>query len=189
MRVRFSLLAVVLLCASLFAHAQSYDYTFSFTNLASGSTTYPGFTLTIPESGLIGTTGLQSLSTPLSTPFGYTINYFGENSSGLFLFSNDDSIATITDSTISFSPDSFSFFPNNAYSTYLSPGDYLGTAGGNGDPNVSLTAGDVSLSIAAVSGTGPTGPGPSATPEPSTFALLGTGLLGFGGIVRRRIHA
>jgi hypothetical protein len=36
--------------------------------------------------------------------------------------------------------------------------------------------------------TGPVGaPGPgSITPEPGTFALFGTGLLVFGGIIRRR---
>ena len=187
MRVRLSLLAAVLSCASLCAHGQSYQYTFSFTNLAAGPTTYPDFTLTVDQPSLITTTGLQSLGTPLSTPFGYDINNFGENSSGLFLFS-DDTTATIDDSTISFSPDSFSFFPNDSFSTYLGLGNYLGTVQGNGSPNISLTAGDISLSIAQVTGTGPTGP-PTATPEPSTFALLGTGLLGFAGVVRRRIHA
>jgi PEP-CTERM motif len=164
MRPRMFLVAIALLSASL-AHADTLT-----------------FSLTSPNQDVPVTGGTVTYDATVSAP--------ASNVAAVFL--NGDSFnvtspITLNDSDF-FNDFPLSLAPGTSFTGDLfaltapsgtSPADYLGTftllGGANG--NVSNTLGTVDFSLTANVAT---------TPEPSSVALLATGLLGMAGVVRKR---
>lgn len=75
---------------------------------------------------------------------------------------------------------------NSIYINFFQDGVFVGSD--NGLPLSWNTVGTHKNSFASLTITQVASPAPVAvTPEPSTFALLGTGLLGVGGVLKRRL--
>lgn len=88
-------------------------------------------------------------------------------------------------------PDTTGYGGPNAYFTNIAPNYYSGTVnfitpilGAGGFDFFSL---EEAITFSQIGGT--TGPPTTATPEPGTFLLLGTGIAGFVGSLRRRLSA
>lgn len=76
--------------------------------------------------------------------------------------------------------------------TNLNAGNIVGVTGDvniGADVNAQILSADVGLGIGAGTETIGFGNPPSATPEPGTLSLMGTGLLGIAGVLRRRFRA
>lgn len=76
--------------------------------------------------------------------------------------------------------------------TNANVGDVLGVIGSaniGANVNAYVAGADLGLGIGQGTETFQFGPPPAATPEPGSLSLLGTGVLGMAGIVRRRILA
>jgi hypothetical protein len=159
----------VLAASTLAAYADTYQYAFTFYDI----TKAPDFSLTIDEPNLISTTSFGPLPTPLATPLGYDVVNFGENAFGSFLFSESGGV--LMDNIVLFSSTSFLFLGNGAFVG-------LGTTNTNNlignDPTGFF--GKASVTVTDLTP-------PATTPEPSSFMLLGTGILGFAGAVRKRL--
>lgn len=149
--------------------------TFSVAGVPANGTTYDG-----SDDALVGI--VNNSSTPLSSVFlnGNGVDIFGFDGDGI------DTPAfgggyTETGNAM----DTSGYGGPNAYFTGISPDDTMGTVdfitaigAGGGTGYFSLEE--------AFSAANPPTPGPSATPEPGSFVLLGTGVLGFAGVIRRR---
>ena len=159
-------------------------YTFNFTNLyQSFYSNFDNFSISLTYSNYVTTTGMQALSNaPIPTSLGYTVNYAGTDTIGLWGFSYG-SQATLDDGGFffgSYGSDSESFlFQPDIYPTnyYSAPGMYYGSVSGN-----------------PLAGTGPAFNGSavltitdtSAVPVPTALWLFSSGLIGLIGVARKK---
>ena len=167
-----TVLPAVATLSSNVAHADAFRYSFDFIGLADGDGNhYPDFNLTIDTPVQIEDSSFGPLPSPLPTPVGYPVNNFGETNQGTFAFSEEG--GSIENNLVYFSSTTFIFQTFPLTTEYLGPGTYFGYTEGN---NPFVFAGTGSLTVTDLS-----------TPEPSTFVLLGTGLLGVASVACRRI--
>lgn len=158
MRLRFALAAAAMLSASLAAHADSVTYTFT---LPSGMGVYSGVaSFTEPS---IQTTAFDVLGADISSTTSVAITEIFINPTGSTC--GGETVSGDNCYTFDFADGSYGYASLTAQP--LSLGDYTTTAG----------YADITLDITS---------DVAPTPEPSGIALLGTGLLGVAGMVRRR---
>lgn len=171
--------AVALLSTSLAARADRFSFTFGNSSSAfSGSGVLTTGALEAPgEYSITGVTG-----TAETTPNGANLVIHSILAPGVFptpsnggSFPANDNTLFVTNGVGSLSEDGLSFILNNgAQINLFNDGPGL-------DAMLERTGGmdvyeDVPITITAV----------AETPEPSSVALLSTGLLGFAGVVKRR---
>jgi hypothetical protein len=177
----------VLAASTLAAYADTYQYAFTFCGIINASPispmpttcmssvnnplSTPDFSLTIDEPNLISTTSFGPLPTPLATPLGYSVVNFGEDAEGDFLFSNSG--GAFFDGGVEFSLTTFLFKGDG---NFAGLGTQTSTIEGN-DPSLFFGVGSLTVTDLTPAAT---------TPEPSSFMLLGTGILGFAGAARRK---
>ena len=172
--------AVVLLTASLAAHADSFDFTFgNSSSLFSGSGVLTTGTLEAPgEYPIVAVTGNAA-----TTPNGLNLVISSILAPGIFPTPANGGSFPANDNTL-FVNKGIGSLDGNGLSFILSNGAQINLYNPDGfandarlkpasGPNVSEY---VPITITAV----------APTPEPSTFALLGTGLLVGAGAAKRR---
>lgn len=183
MRLRFLVAAVVALSASLAARADTFNFTFGTTSDAfSGSGTFTASSVSAGQyliTGISGTTdtgnGVNQTIASLLAP-----GTFPTFSNGGTVPPNDNLLFDPQANGGYFDQAGVAFELNNGaqvnlYHVPFDPSDafLLRTNGATVNENVAITVTQVT----------------ATTPEPNTMVLLGTGLLGVAGVVRRRILA
>jgi hypothetical protein len=168
------LVAVILLGAPAFADV---IYNFQFTNLQNYlNQTWDDFSITLTYSDYVQATGMAPIPGPSQqTTLGYLVQYAGTNKLGYWGFDDDDS-AIILDDNYSYGGSSFLFEPYDSTisSYYNSPGVYTGEVSGNAPYAFH------GLAALTIRETNP-------VPEPISMLLFGTGLVGVGGYVKRKL--
>lgn len=165
--MRLSLLAASALCVlSLAAHADSLTLdtatssngTFNYTYNQTAISEFYSYRSHFVISGLSGVTGAST-----SYPNLYTVTFTG--TSATFTVSNDIviTVPTLTD-----------LFSITSSVTTLGTAQYSLPASSMTSSSTGSLQGPVTATVAV-------------TPEPSSFALLGTGLLGVAGVIRKRL--
>jgi len=158
------------------AHAGDITYNLDFTFPATGSTV-TGTIVTDGSLGIIGAGDLVSLSLTYDLFSGNEIDTYTDDSvsaTGPISFS-----VTATEITFDFEnpdPSSITLSDNNSFLC-------IGSAGGCGQFDGNVVAGDGDTEIWTTAGSDVVAT--SATPEPSSLALLATGLLALGATLRR----
>ncbi len=181
MRLSSFVAAISLLSASLAARADSFDFTFGNASSSfSGSGVLKTGTLEAPgEYSIASVTG-----TAETAPHGANLVINSVLAPGTFptvtnggTFPANDDVLFVTDGVGSLDGNGLAFILSNGAQI-----DLYDPSGSNADALLERANGkdvfeDVPITITAV----------TSTPEPSTIALLGTGLLGFAGMVKRRL--
>ena len=195
MRVKLFVATAAVLSASLAAHADTFlftatapatavnsavDVTATLTgtadpnvvgafDLTSGSGTVNGTAITLYSTGLI-TAGSYQTANFSSPPFTYNTSYEYDN----VVYTSGNGGLALDEYGLLFSEPDDHFNPYSEGPGYVYSDDE--TLYGYNAPLYTLTLTDL----------GPSAPPSSVTPEPSSILLLGTGLLGIAGVVRKR---
>jgi PEP-CTERM motif len=190
--MRKSFIPILLgICLSAAAVARADSMTYNFTYTGTGTYTagetasgMGSFTYTYTSGGSTGTLSAFTFTDTLTTPSdgSSTFTYTGladVNSSAITLQSNG-TIATITIDTVYLTGTNAAFGPVrfDLQDSAVTNDSTSGSNAAAGDFYSDFTSGTNTLSVAT-----------TATPEPSSLMLLGTGILGAAGTLRRKFRA
>jgi hypothetical protein len=186
----FSLLLVLSLFAATAARADSMAYNFSYSGTGTfdsqeTATGMGSFTYSFTSGGSTGTlTGFTFNDTLISPTYGtssFSYSGLGDVAVSAITLQSNGTIATITINTDYLAGSNAGFGPvrfvlqdsavtnDSTSGSNAAAGDFLGD----------FTSGTNTLTVGS----------PAATPEPSSLMLLGTGILGTAGALRRRLRA
>lgn len=190
MRIKLLVTAVALLSASLAAHATTVTYDFTYTstsgNLPGETANGTGsFAVSYPYGTRGGTLTAFSFTNTIDSSIGdstytYYFNDINTASTNIVLTLGGDAIALGTIEAATEGTNT-SFGSVDFVLQIATNGVVTGSTSyiGNGNAN---SAADDTTGVGTV-----TYVGTDETPEPSTFVLLGTGLFGVGGLIKRRL--
>jgi hypothetical protein len=182
MRLRLLAAAIAVASASLVAHASDITYNI---NETVGSASAVG---TIETDGTTGTLSQSDiLDFTMTVSDGTTSDSF-DYAGGNLLFVGDDVTATSSGLFFDFGDTTAGglLLADAGYDNYLCIVTQGITCTGN-PGSVEISVDDTTYTSASFGDVEQIGTAVGATPEPSSLALLGTGILGFAGMLRRRM--